>query len=154
MDMDKIKRFLQLMGFQKISKDVYRKVYKNHDNYVIEVNLKNRKINYNGAEVEGEKVKPQGRILIGEKTTSNLSQPENLVVLECVNRLLEKGYKPEHIHLEKKWTLGRTAKGGRADIVVYDRGENLFTSEIEEKAFKIMKKDSFNIIFFYFFFVQ
>ena len=31
------------------------------------------------------------------------------------------------------------------DVVVYDRGENLFTSEIEEKAFKIMKKDSFNI---------
>jgi len=121
MDMDKIKRFLQLMGFQKISKDVYRKVYEKHDSYVIEVNLKTKEINYNGIEVEGERVKPQGKILIGEKTTSNLSQPENLVVLECVNRLLEKGYKPEHIHLEKKWTLGRTAKGGRADIVVYDR---------------------------------
>ena len=35
------------------------------------------------------------------KTTQNFSQAENWVVLECVDRLLEKGYKPQNIILEK-----------------------------------------------------
>lgn len=35
-------------------------------------------------------------------------------------RLLEKGYKPEHIELEPKWKLGHGASGGRADIFVRD----------------------------------
>jgi len=118
---EKIENLLFLLGFEQISKNLFRKVYKQHNNYTIEVNLDKGEINYNGIETEDEKVKPQGKILIGEKTTSNLHQPENLVVLECVNRLLEKGYEPQHIHLEKKWKLGRTGKGGRADIVVYDR---------------------------------
>lgn len=43
---------------------------------------------------------------------------ENFVVFECVNRLLEKGYRPEHIVLEKEWHLGHEAKSGRADICV------------------------------------
>ena len=30
----------------------------------------------------------------GDDTTSHLENPENIVVLECVDRLLEKGYKP------------------------------------------------------------
>jgi len=121
MNREKIKQFLSLLGFSEISQNLYRKIYKQHDNYAIEVDLKAGKINYNGVKVEDEKVKPLGRILIGEETSSHLNMPENLVVLECVNRLLEKGYKPEHIHLEKKWKLGRTSKSGRADIVVYDR---------------------------------
>ena len=41
-------------------------------------------------------------------------------MLECVHRLLEKGYKPEHIELEPKWKLGRGASGGRADILLKD----------------------------------
>ncbi len=118
---DKIEKLLFLLGFERISKNLFRKVYKQHNNYAIEVDLDEGKINYNGVETEDEKVKPQGKILIGEKTTSNLHQPENLVVLECVNRLLEKGYEPQHLHLEKKWKLGRTGKGGRADIIVYER---------------------------------
>ena len=55
---------------------------------------------------------------------------ENLVVFECVNRLLEKGYRPEHIELEKEWHLGHDAKGGRADICVTDdKGKMLFIIE-------------------------
>ena len=55
----------------------------------------------------------------GDETTSNFSAPENFVVLECVNRLLEKGYRPEHIVLEEKWQLGHDQKSGKADICVY-----------------------------------
>ncbi len=52
-------------------------------------------------------------------TTCNFSDNENFVVLECVTRLMDKGYRPEDIELEKVWTLGHDAKGGRADICVY-----------------------------------
>lgn len=57
---------------------------------------------------------------IHDATTCNFSANENFVVLECVCRLLEKGYKPEHIELEPKWKLGHGASGGRADILVKD----------------------------------
>lgn len=60
------------------------------------------------------------QITIHDKTTSNFSHPENFVVFECVHRLLQKGYKPEHLELEPKWQLGREAKGGKADILVRD----------------------------------
>ena len=33
--------------------------------------------------------------------------------------------KPEHIELEKEWALGRNAKGGRADICVYNTDNKL-----------------------------
>jgi type I restriction enzyme M protein len=62
----------------------------------------------------------QGFKVSGEFTT-NFSSDENFVVLECVNRLFEKGYKPEHIELEPKWKLGHGASGGRADIFVRDQ---------------------------------
>ncbi len=62
---------------------------------------------------------PDGLIVNGD-FTCNFSSSENFVVLECVNRLLEKGYKPEHIELEPKWKLGHGASGGRADILITD----------------------------------
>lgn len=63
-------------------------------------------------EVEGLKV--------NERQTCNFSANENFVVFECVHRLLEKGYRPEHIELEPKWKLGHGASGGRADILIKD----------------------------------
>ena len=59
-------------------------------------------------------------ITVHEKQTCNFSANENFVVLECVNRLLDKGYKPEHLELEPKWKLGHGSSGGRADILVKD----------------------------------
>lgn len=59
-------------------------------------------------------------LVINERQTCNFSATENIVVLECVHRLLEKGYQPQHIELEPKWQLGRGASGGRADILVKD----------------------------------
>ncbi len=57
------------------------------------------------------------------------SHKENFVVFECVNRLLDKGYKPEDIWLEKNWQLGHTQKSGRADICVSLNGETIFIIE-------------------------
>ncbi len=57
-------------------------------------------------------------LTINERQTCNFKSSENMVVFECVCKLLEKGYKPEHIELEPKWKLGHGASGGRADILV------------------------------------
>ena len=59
-------------------------------------------------------------LIINQKQTCNFSSNENFVVLECVNRLLEKGYNPAHIELEPTWQVGHGASGGRADILVKD----------------------------------
>ena len=59
-------------------------------------------------------------LTVNEAQTCNFSANENFVVLECVHRLLQKGYKPEHIELEPKWKLGHGASGGRADILIKD----------------------------------
>lgn len=82
------------------------------------------------------------------KDANGKNRNENLVVFECVNRLLEKGYRPEHIELEKEWHLGHDAKSGRADICVTDdKGKMLFIVECKtagreyQKALSNMKND-------------
>ena len=90
-----MKDLLQVIGFQpkENAKDIFIKKYP--DGYIIEIDFHKEIINY------GDK------IICESKTTQNHSQAENFVVLECVNRLLEKGYKPENIILEPTWKLGR-----------------------------------------------
>ena len=61
---------------------------------------------------------------VNRQDICNLSQNENFVVFECVHRLLEKGYKPEHLELEPTWRIGHSASGGRADILVKDQQNN------------------------------
>ncbi len=59
-------------------------------------------------------------------TTCNFSDNENFVVLACVTKLFDKGYRPESIELERQWSLGHEQKSGRADICVNDeRGDTL-----------------------------
>ena len=66
----------------------------------------------------------------GGDRNNGFDAPENFVVFECVDRLLSKGYRPEHIILEKPWHLGHAAKSGRADICVTDpSGVMLFIIE-------------------------
>ncbi len=69
-------------------------------------------------------------VKVNDTTTSNFSHNENFVVFECVCRLLEKGYRPEHIELEPRWMLGHDAKSGKADILVKDeKGQALIIIE-------------------------
>lgn len=60
---------------------------------------------------------------VNSRQTCNFTDNENFVVFECVHRLLEKGYKPEHLELEPKWKLGHGASGGRADILIRDNAK-------------------------------
>ena len=94
-----VKKLLLMLGFKP--KDnaiaVYSKIYQQHDSYAIEVDFSKEFINY-------------GKLIKADcKTTQNFSQDENWVVLECVDRLLTKGYKPQNIILEKTWAAGHRA---------------------------------------------
>ena len=66
---------------------------------------------------------PEG-LKVNRRDTCNFSHPENFVVFECVHRLMDKGYKPEHLELEPTWRIGHSASGGRADILVKDQQNN------------------------------
>ncbi len=104
--LDTLSSLLDQLGFthsgQKHSKTI--------GDATLTVDLKKGEISY--PEAQG--------LVINERQTCNLLADENFVVLECVHRLLEKGYKPANIELEPKWKLGHGASGGRADILVKD----------------------------------
>lgn len=65
-------------------------------------------------------------MIIHRKTTCNFSEPENFVILECITSLLDKGYKPEHIELEKPMPGGHDDTGGFCDIQVKDNSGKTF----------------------------
>jgi type I restriction enzyme M protein len=101
---------LQYLGFNQDGK-VYTKHFDTTDNF-LQVNFTKQEMIY-----------PTG-LKINSEHTTNFSSKENFVVFECVHRLLEKGYKPEHIELEPKWKVGHGASGGRADILVSNHQGN------------------------------
>lgn len=115
MEENKIKKLLKAMNYMPKNgvNNVYTKEYPSHDNYSIEVDFNSKKITY------GDK------IILGNTTTSNFSKPENFVVLECVNRLLEKGYEPQNIELEKIYPSGR-GHSGNLDILVYSNDKKAY----------------------------
>lgn len=72
---------------------------------------------------------------INERQTCNFKQKENFVVFECIHRLFDQQYKPEHIELEPKWKVGHGASGGRADIMVKDNsGKSLLIIECKTEG--------------------
>lgn len=114
---------------------VYQKTYGQHKDYCINVDFLNKKFDY-------------GNLIMADcKTTQNFSQAENWVVLECVDRLLEKGYKPQNIILEKTWAAGH-GTSGRLDVcVTHDDGSEYLLIECKtygkefDKAVTKMYKD-------------
>lgn len=74
-------------------------------------------------------------LIVNEKQTTNFSDNENFVVLECIHRLLDKGYLPSHIEVEKRWSLGHLQKSGRADICVMNATGNDILFIIECKTY-------------------
>ncbi len=99
-----IKKHITALGFvpKNGTNGIYHKMYLD---YAIEIDFEKKSINY-GSDITAE-----------SKTTQNFSQPENFVVLECVDRLLTKGYKPRNIILEKTWPSGH-GTSGRLDICI------------------------------------
>ena len=60
-------------------------------------------------------------IKLGRHTINTLTIPENLVVLDCVCVLLDAGYPPSSIELEKTFPLGHQP-GGHLDVMVSKDG--------------------------------
>jgi type I restriction enzyme M protein len=103
----KYKNLIKKLGFnpKENTFGIFHKTYPNCANYEIEIDFSKEKFNF------GNKINAD------TKTTQNFTQAENWVVLECVNRLLEKGYQPQNIILEKTWATGH-GTSGRLDILV------------------------------------
>ena len=129
---ENLEAMIKAIGYiQSTRAKVFEKKYAQFD-CVIEVDFNGSgSINY--PEDKGMK--------ITRKTTCNFSQPENFVVLECITRLMDKGYRPEHIELEKEWTLGHSDKGGFADILVKDADDKtLFIVECKTPGTEYKKE--------------
>ena len=131
-----IKKFIRILGFtpKENTSDIFYKKYALH-NYAVEIDFAQEIIDF-GKKIKGE-----------SKTTQNFSQLENWVILECVDRLLEKGYQPQHITLEKTWRTGH-GTSGRLDILVSKKNGSAYLM-IEcktwgaefEKEFKNLEKN-------------
>ena len=108
-----LKEALTILGFHETANGNFAKSYGTLDSTI--------EIDFSGI---GKITWPNG-LVARDDTTSNFSSNENFVVLECVDGLLKKGYRPEHIVLEEKWMLGHEQKGGKADVCVYDLDNSL-----------------------------
>lgn len=99
-----IKKHITALGFvpKNGTNGIYHKIYVD---YAIEIDFEKQSINYGSG------------ITADSKTTQNFSDAENFVVLECVDRLLTKGYKPQNLILEKTCPSGH-GTSGRLDICV------------------------------------
>jgi len=106
---------LEVMGFT-LRGDRYEKIFA--EGVVMTADLKENKLSY-PAQVKGR----------DRNTSCDKAHNENRVVFECVCRLLDKGYKPQDIELERAWQLGHSPKSGRADICVSQGGKVLFIVE-------------------------
>lgn len=113
---DNFKEVLLSLGFkQEGTKAVYTKEYHLNGNLVgdthMSVDFTEKRLEF-PADMRG-----------GDRNTLiDDAHKENMVVFECVDRLLDKGYKSDDIELEKVWPLGHDGKSGRADICVNEAG--------------------------------
>lgn len=115
-----IKELLSLLGFRQDG-NIYAKEY-DTTLHPLQVDVEKERIYYENS-----------GITVNRSTTSNFSEDENLVVLECVDRLLSKGYYANHIELEPHWKLGHGTKGGYADIWVRTYSDNAFDGNDDDK---------------------
>ena len=113
---ENLKKVLDRLGYSKIKNgDVYSKNYAEFD-CCISIDFANKKIVY---------PKEKG-MKIHRETTCNFSEPENFVVLECITSLMDKGYRPGNIELEKPMPGGHKDNGGFCDIQVKDNTGRTF----------------------------
>ncbi|MDD3125637.1 MAG: N-6 DNA methylase [Candidatus Kapabacteria bacterium] len=138
-----LSKVLETLGFTK-SKEIYTKHFEKFD-CDLKVDFEKKELIY----PESTDSERANGIVVNDHTTCNFDHPENFVVFECVCRLMDKGYRPEHIELEKRWNLGHDRKGGKADICVYDadRSQMLLIIECKtagteyKKALKLLNED-------------
>jgi len=132
MNKDYIEKYLQKLGFALIDGKT--------DCWFLTINKYTLEIDLKGSVKNGWKINYGSKIIVHRKTTSNFSQDENLVVLECVIRLLLKGYQANKIELEKKWHVG-----GYLDVFVKDELDKAYLM-IECKTWGEQYNKALNIL--------
>ena len=106
---ENLKKVLEKLNFRELEKNIFTKKFEKFD-CELKVNFDKKVLIF-----------PEEKwLIVNDKTTSNFKAPENFVVFECVNKLLEQWYKPNHIELEPKWQVGHWWSGWKADILVKD----------------------------------
>lgn len=120
-----IRKLLTILGFLQ-EENIYSKQYE--VGVTLKVDVAREHIFYEEA-----------RISVGRETTSNFAEPENFVVLECIDRLLTKGYRAEHIELEPRWKLGHSSKSGYADIWVRTFGDKVLGTDDDKVSLLIIE---------------
>ena len=130
------RELLKVLNFKLkngVSDEIYEKYYQNHSKPLC-VNLTTEYIGYY-----------EFGIGVGRNTTSNFSDEENLVVLECVDKLLGQGYSANAIELEKRFGVGRSG-GGWLDIMVYkdDIAYMMIDCKVYGKKYQEAKKQLLN----------
>jgi type I restriction enzyme M protein len=132
----KYKIFIQALGFipKENASGVFQKKY---DNYILEVDFEKETFNFGGKIIFGDST----------KTIQNIVKPEDWVVLECVDRLLTKGFQPQNITLEKTWKTGHGTSGRLDILVTRDNGDTYLMIECKtwgtefDKEFKNLEKN-------------
>jgi len=127
---------IKALGFvpKENTANIFEKKYSLHDNYTMTYDNHNKVIDFGS------------KIFFNDtnKSIQNYTKSEDLVVLECVNRLLEIGYPPQAITLEKTFPSGH-GHSGRLDILLR-RNDNTSYMMIECKTWgKEFEKEFSNL---------
>ncbi|MCF6309195.1 MAG: restriction endonuclease subunit S [Sulfurimonas sp.] len=119
------------------SKDIYQKKYSNHDDYILEIDLNKNSIKFGNSIFFND----------SKNSTQKITKAEDLIVLECVDRLLTKGYNPKNIILEKVYPSGHGTSGRLDILVTHDDNSAYMMIECKtwgkefDTAFKKLNKD-------------
>ncbi len=117
--------------------NIYQKKYPKHNNYNIEINLIKNTIDFGNSIFFND----------SKNSVQKITKPEDLVMLECVDRLLTQGYSPKSIILEKVYPSGHGTSGRLDVLVTHDDGSAYMMIECKtwgkefDTAFKKLNKD-------------
>jgi type I restriction enzyme M protein len=92
-------------------------------NYIFDCNGYNVTITIDFSNFKKSHINYGTKIKVNNKSVCNFTKPEYFIQLECVLRLLKKGYPPNSIELEKTYKLGHREKG-RLDVLVKKNGKS------------------------------
>lgn len=124
MEYDKLRKGLLRLGFIEKKTNFYEIII-NEYAITIDIDTENNQI-------IGSNINYGNKIVVEHGGITNFTKKESLVQLECVIRLLKKGYNPEEIELEKTYRLGHKDKG-RLDVLI--KKDNVAWCLIECKVY-------------------
>ena len=145
-----LKEVLEILNFNSKDKIVYEKFYQNSDKISIKVDFDKKTIDYLPfdnrfkSDILPSIDNPSVGFMAHRETTLNFKDEkakEVFVDLIAVDKLLEKGYKPEHIVLEPEFKTGHGDKAYGDILVLNENFENLLLIECKTTTSDINKSE-------------